>query len=169
MSEKTQQAASLPGCEKSLRLSDGSIYSQRGRMTTSKWTQECLTVAEHLGIPIEQHLGLHSVEYLAKDIPSPHLGLFAERMIYWLAIDFELDAERAVGTLMASIYQAEGAGAVHPVNLFLQGYNAAFAAWPQVDEDDEDSHASWNRIARGLLNNWWSEIAQKMYQLEARG
>lgn len=162
-----------PDCENSFRLSDGSVYSQRGRMTTPQWTAECQRVAEYLKIPIEQHQAMYSaIEYLAKDVPKPHRGLLAERMIYWLMIDFHPEASRAIGTLLASVYisQPDEKPISQPVIMYLRGFDVSFLAWAEVAkdlaEDDPARHDTWVKKAKWLLADWWSEIARDLHQLE---
>lgn len=165
----------IPGCQLTFRLSDGSIYSIRRRMSPIEWDIECGRAAAHLGIPPEQHQAQYMTEYLVKVIEEPHSGLLGTKILYWLGLDFRLSTQVARGTLMASAYlrMADPEAHVQPAILYLEGYDAAYVAWARMAEDgiaidqaDPEHIAHWGRLAKGLLNKWHLEIAGKIHKTE---
>lgn len=164
----------LPNCTSSYRLSDGSVFSFRANKSGQEWTRECLAVAGILGIPPEQHQGTASTEYVAKVVKNPHRGLLGDFMIYWLVMDFHPSAGRSIGTLMASVYHTPSDPGAHrePYVLYLEGYDSAYVAWAKMAESGQDQiedltirHATWEKVAKGLLNQWRSGIAQRLHQV----
>jgi hypothetical protein len=84
------------------------------------------------------------------------------------------EAERALGTLMVSIYlgKAEDTTPGQPAILYHRGYDAAYVAWAKmgdngtVDDDDDINHAISANTAKGLFDKWGSGIAQGLYQVQ---